>query len=305
MNATAVALILASVVLHAFWNAVAKGRPTFAFFYYGNLVGAVLLLPMVFIHASVVFELPRVIWLLLAAAGLAQTIGGLALMRAYREADLSVAYPLVRSLGPVFIVLASLALGRGDAISIGCMLGIAAILVGSVTLGLNNMHALGQRSISGLGLFFCISAALGTMGYTLIDDTGVREVLDSGLLDELSNAPFRSGLLYAGIEGWSSFFWMSIWLFRKREHRQELRAYTSGGAMRDALIMGIGSYASYALVLIAMLYASDVSYVAGFRQLSVPLGAAVGVLWFGEHIDLTKGLALFAMVAGLLAVALT
>lgn len=305
MNATAVALILASVVLHAFWNAVAKSRPTFAFFYYGNLIGALALLPMVFLHASEIIALPPVIWLFLVGAGLAQTIGGLALMRAYREADLSFAYPLVRSLGPVFVVLGSLALGRGDAISTGCMLGILAILIGSVTLGLNNMHALGQRTVSKIGLFFCIAAALGTMGYTLIDDAGVREVLSSGLLDELSHTPVRSGLLYAAVEGWSSFLWMSIWLFRKREHRDELRAYSSRGAMRDALIMGVGSYASYALVLISMLYASDVSYVAGFRQLSVPLGAAVGVLWFGERIDFTKSLALLAMMIGLLALALT
>lgn len=304
MTSTAFVLILASVVLHVLWNAVAKGRPTFAFFYYGNLIGAVILLPVVYAHATVLTELPRIVWLILGCAGVAQTIGGLTLMRAYREADLSVVYPLVRSLGPVFVVLGSLALGRGDAISIGCMFGIAAILIGSAMLGASNMRALGKRTIPTSGFLWCIAAALGTMGYTLLDDAGVRHVLDSGALDALSNAPVRSGLLYAAVEGWGTFLGMSVWLLRKREHRDELRAYTSPAALRDTLIMGIGSYAAYALVLISMLYASDVSYVAGFRQLSVPLGAAVGVLWFGEHIDRVKGLALGAMLVGLLAIAL-
>ena len=54
-----------------------------------------------------------------------------------------------------------------------------------------------------------------------------------------------------------------------------------------------------------MLYASDVSYVAGFRQLSIPLGAAIGVFWYGEHIDGMKAFGLSAMLAGLLAIALT
>ena len=305
MTATAIALVLASVVLHAAWNAVAKSRPTFAFFYYSNIVGAILLLPVVYLHADVVWKLPQTVWWFLTFAGMAQAVGGLALMRAYAAADLSVAYPLIRSLGPVFIVLGSLALGRQDAISIGCLLGIAAIVVGTATLGLSNMRALGQRTISGIGFFFCVSAALATMGYTLIDDAGVHEVLNSGALDQLREAPARSGLLYASIEGWFSFFWMSVWLFRKREYRAELRAYTSRAAIRDAVVVGIGSYASYALVLIAMLYASDVSYVAGFRQLSIPLGAAIGVLGYGEHIDGMKVFGLSAMLAGLLAIALT
>jgi drug/metabolite transporter (DMT)-like permease len=277
MSLTAVALISASVLLHVLWNTVAKGRPTFAFFFIGNLFGAIALVPVILLHASSLSALPSAIWMLLAGAGIAQTVYGLALARAYREENLSIVYPLVRSLGPAFVVLGSFALGRGDAIALACIVGVAAIFCGSAALGMSNLHALG--------------------------DLGVHRVLASGALASHGDSTIRAGLLYASLEAWATSLGMGLWLVRKAEHRQAIRDYNSPAALRDAIIMGIGSYASYALVLIAMLYASDVSYVAGFRQLSVPIGAAVGILWLGERLNTGRALGLLAISVGLLLIA--
>jgi drug/metabolite transporter (DMT)-like permease len=303
MSSTALALISASVVLHVLWNTVAKGRPTFAFFFMGNLFGSIVMLPIIFVHASSLSALPSEIWLILAGAGVAQTVYGLGLARAYREENLSVVYPLVRSLGPAFVVLGSFALGRGDAIGLACVVGVAAIFFGSVALGMSNLYALGRRTLPGAGIRFSVLAALGTAGYTLIDDVGVHRVLASDALASLGDTTVRAGLLYAAFEGWASSIAMGLWLLRKAEHRQAIREYTSPAALRDAAVMGVGSYASYALVLIAMLYASDVSYVAGFRQLSVPIGAAVGIFWLGERLNAGRAAGLLAMLIGLLLIA--
>ena len=43
------------------------------------------------------------------------------------------------------------------------------------------------------------------------------------------------------------------------------------------LITGIAIMATYGLVLAAMAYVSNVSYVAAFRQLSIPIGAILGI----------------------------
>lgn len=303
MSLTAVALIAASVLLHVLWNTVAKNRPTFAFFFVGNLVGSIAMLPVIFVHASVLSALPNEVWMLLAATGAAQTVYGLSLARAYRAEDLSVVYPLVRSLGPAFVVLGSFGLGRGDAIGWACIVGVAVIFFASATLGMSNLHASGRRTLPRAGIRFCIIAALGTAAYTLIDDAGVHRVLASQALAPHGNTPVRAALVYASFEGWATSLGMGLWLVRKSEHRQAVREYTSPAALRDAGIMGIGSYASYALVLIAMLYASDVSYVAGFRQLSVPIGAAVGILLLGERLSRGRALSLLAMLIGLLLIA--
>lgn len=304
MGGMAIALISASVLLHVLWNAVAKGRPSFAFFFFGNLFGAIALTPVLIFNAESLGAIVQALWPVLLGTGVAQTVYGLSLARAYREEDLSVVYPLVRSLGPAFVVLGSFALGRGDAIGLACILGVVAIFIGSAALGASNLRALGKRRLPGAGIVFSVTAALGTMGYTLLDDVGVRWIFESNALASLAQAPVRSGLIYAAFQGWATSLGMGLWIARKREHRQSLREYTSPAALRDATTMGVVSYASYALVLISMLYVDDVSYVAGFRQLSVPVGAAVGVVWLGERLDTGKALGLLAMSLGLMLIAL-
>ena len=63
-------------------------------------------------------------------------------------------------------------------------------------------------------------------------------------------------------------------------------------------------YLTYLLVLTAMGYASDVSYIAAMRQLSIPLGATLGVVVLGESASRTKRLGIVVTFAGLILVSL-
>jgi drug/metabolite transporter (DMT)-like permease len=49
-----------------------------------------------------------------------------------------------------------------------------------------------------------------------------------------------------------------------------------------AVITGIGIYLTYGLVLASMNFVTNVSYVAAFRQLSIPLGALFGMVLLKE-----------------------
>ncbi len=305
MSTTAGLLIVASVVLHVLWNTIAKNRPTFAFFFVGNVLGATVMSPVLFLHRDVLGHLPAQLWWILAGTGAAQAVYGLALARAYRVEDLSVVYPLVRSLGPAFVVLGSIALGRGDAITVLCIAGVGLVFLGSASLGATNLQALGKRTLRGAGIAFCVLSALGTTAYTLLDDAGVHLVHTSGAVDHFSGPALRAALVYSAFEGWATALAMACFLFPQRAYREEIRQYRSFAALRDAALMGTGSYAAYLLILLAMLHASDVSYVAGFRQLSVPLGAAVGVVWLGERIDMRKTLALAVLMVGLVLIAIS
>ena len=73
-------------------------------------------------------------------------------------------------------------------------------------------------------------------------------------------------------------------------------------SLLPALGVGIGIYLAYGLVLISMAYVSDVSYVVAFRQLSVPLGALVGVWLLRERRSIPKALGVALAFAGVLLV---
>ncbi len=59
------------------------------------------------------------------------------------------------------------------------------------------------------------------------------------------------------------------------------------------------------MVLIAMAHATNVSYVGAFRQTSIPLGAALGIVVQKEPLYRAKVIGTAVALAGLIMVALT
>lgn len=307
MTATAVALISMSVVLHASWNRVAKGQPSAAFFFIGNLIGALLLLPSLVYFGADLFHLPRQLWGLLAATGIAQAIYCATLAAAYRTGDLSFVYPLVRSLGPVFVVASSFVLGRGDAVGPACVAGIATILCGACLLGLSTLRASSHVSLVGAAVGYSVLSAAATAGYTLIDDGGVRilrEFVSGHATSDAASAALQAGIFYAALQGLAVSLALGFWVAINPVRRADIGSLLNRSGLWNATLMGVGSYSAYVLVLISMSHVSDVSYVAGFRQLSIPLGAAIGVIWLREPLDGIKASGLGAILVGLLLIAL-
>ena len=66
----------------------------------------------------------------------------------------------------------------------------------------------------------------------------------------------------------------------------------------------MGIYAAYTLVLVAMAFVSNVSYVVAFRQVSVLLGVIAGVLVLRDPPYAPKLVGVPIMFAGLLLVGL-
>ena len=71
-----------------------------------------------------------------------------------------------------------------------------------------------------------------------------------------------------------------------------------------AAITGIGIYLTYGLVLASMNYVTNVSYVAAFRQLSIPLGALMGIIFLKEPAYRVKIFGVVSIFAGLVMVGL-
>ncbi len=71
---------------------------------------------------------------------------------------------------------------------------------------------------------------------------------------------------------------------------------------RTAILTGFGIYGTYALVLISMAFVKNVSYVVAFRQLSIPLGAGLGIMGMGESSCRPKIVGVGIMFIGLILV---
>ncbi len=261
-------------------------------------LGGLLLLPLLVWFGPRLGEVPPRVWQIVIGAGLFQAIYYVGLAGAYRSGDLSIAYPLARSLPPVLVVLAALALGRADRISAQCLVGIVLVFAGGLLLPLKHFRDLRPARYRDLGVVLAVLAAAGTAGYSLLDDSGLR------LLRELQEAPFtpvEAALIYAPVEGVTSSCFLGLWVLARRSERQAL-VRVAAHSLLPALGVGIGIYLAYGLVLISMAYVSDVSYVVAFRQLSVPLGALVGVWLLGEARGLPKVVGVALAFVGVLLV---
>ncbi|MCP4004792.1 MAG: hypothetical protein GY725_11400 [bacterium] len=278
MTSYAVLLILASAILHVSWNALGKQRnPSAGFLLVANSFGGFCLLLLFLLF----FELPRIpgiiVWILVGA-GFAQAFYYANLASAYRVGDLSIAYPIARSAPPVFVVLVSLLLGRSDQISTQCMIGIAGIVCGGVILPLQRFSDLNWNNFRNACAGFALLAAMGTATYSLLDDHGLRLLRET---PDLSMSAVHAVMFYAPMEALTASIFLGFWVAIRREERVALREVLSEHKIAAAFT-GCGIYASYTLVLTAMAYADDVSYVVGLRQISVPLGALVGIRLLGE-----------------------
>jgi hypothetical protein len=221
------------------------------------------------------------------------------LAAAYRAGDMSLAYPVARSLPVVLTTLAvALASGAGSFSALyvmGCALVISGIIL--VPAGMRGGASLRTRLCSactGLALL----AAAGTTGYSIIDSGAL-----AALRGEAGFTATEAALFYLAAEAVTSTAWMAAYVLARRGERREL-ASGIRGAWRPATVMGLGIYGTYALVLVAMAFARNVGYIVAFRQLSIPLGSVLAMVVFREPAPATRVAGVAATTVGLLLIAL-
>jgi drug/metabolite transporter (DMT)-like permease len=131
MPLSALALVLIAALLHASWNLIAKrtgGDHRFAFL--TALCTGLLWAPAAWWFGA--DELPRwgvAQWSIVSASAVIHVAYYLTLLRGYREADLTVVYPVARGSGPLVTVLAAVVL-LGERLSLAAGLGVAAVCGG-------------------------------------------------------------------------------------------------------------------------------------------------------------------------------
>ncbi len=299
MTATAIVLITLSVFAHAGWNLLGKRQPAVAYFFLATGASTLILIPLLWYDRTLLAWASPAIWALVGVTGLFQAIYFSGLAGAYRHGDMSLAYPLLRALPVLLITAISFLLGRGDQITPLGLMGILTVAAGCLILPLKSFRAIRLQDYLALCCLLALVAAFGTTGYTLVDDEALRRLRQS--LFWMPAPPVT--LFYIALQTTSTSLWLALFTLFLPSERERLSKLWRNGRGQAALT-GLVITGAYGLVLASMAYVSNVSYVAAFRQMSIPLGALLGIWLLKESPYRPKIIGVGVVSAGLALVAL-
>jgi drug/metabolite transporter (DMT)-like permease len=301
MTLTAFLLILCSTVLHAWWNYRGKKhQPSAAFFLLADGSVALLMCPFLLYYHAQLTQLPPKFWLLIFATGFFEALYYTGLAYAYRKGELSTAYPLVRALPVLLVPLVNQLAGHPHPLNTAALVGFAVVALGCLLLPLPSFTAFTLNRFWNAATAFAVLAGIGVTGYTLIDYNTVQ-LLRGG--NTAHFGPSELVLVLIPLLTLSTVFWLGLYTALRGEERAEVRSLWNSSRAYVG-VTGVVIWISYGLVLIAMNFVTDVSYVSAFRSLSIPLGALLGVLWLREPSCVPKWVGVGAVSCGLILVKL-
>lgn len=265
-------MMIASGSIHAIVNAIVKGgRDKAAARALTDGSAALILLP-----ALPFVSLPHGAWGWLAASAAVHAVYLFALVQAYRRADLSTAYPVLRGIAPVLTAIVTIGL-LGEPASGTDMIGIA-LIGGAMFLLVLGRHL--DRASLGWSLLTGAMIAI----YTVIDAQGVRAAPDAaryivwlfvlmGLL-----TPPMFGIATRGA------------IFR-----------TARAQWRPGVIAGALSILTYGLALTA-LSLGPTAPLAALRETGMVTALLIAAFALKERIGWQRGIAVGMILAGAAAI---
>ena len=276
MTIAVLCIVLLAAALHATWNAIVKG------------CGDALMMTLAVIGAAAVIataSLPFLAspapgaWPAIAVSATVHVAYFLLIAQTYRAADLSETYPLMRGTAPLLVALASATL-LGERLAPLAWLGIVVICAGILAM------AIGRRRGQGRGARLALLNAAVIASYTLIDGAGVRR----------SGTPAAYTLWMFLLTAVPLVAWAFV--VRRGEFQHHLARHWLA-----ALVGGLGTIASYALVLWAMTEA-PVAIVAASRETAILFATAISGVVLKERLGAARIAGACIIVVGVVALRL-
>ncbi len=282
MSPLALVLVLTAAVCHAGWNVLAHGvsRIGVPFLWWAAVFATVLWAPVTVFTGGIGTATLVHFVVVVAVSAVLHCAYMMVLQRGYATGRLSTVYATARGTGPTLTVVVAIGV-LGERPSVAALVGVAAVLVAVVGIGLVDRRAQGEPGRRGIdpGIVWGALTGVAIAAYTLWDAHAVREW-------GVAPVAFMVGCTLGEIVVYAP-------LLRRRT--AELMP-----VLRDhwprLLAFGILSPASYILVLVAVTMA-PVALVAPMREVSVVLVALFGVFVLREGRPLPR-LALSALVVG-------
>lgn len=304
MSSTAIILILISAFTHAGWNLLSKkSKPSGAFFFFSTGFAVICLSPVIVLFRKEVFLIPSTVWTMIIFTGFFMALYYFSLAGAYRKGDISLAYPIARSSPILVVTFVSFVLGKADEIGFWALVGIVMVVAGCFLLPVKNFREFSFKNYLSMCCALAFLAAVGTAGYTIIDDRAL--LLMRNLAGKPFN-PFNSAIFYLFWEGASCFLWLGTGVILIGTERRKFVEFCrrNGREIKISMAAGIGIFGTYGLILSSMAFVNNISYVAAFRQLSIPIGAFLGMFLLGEPRYAARIAGILIIMAGLILVGL-
>ena len=239
--------------------------------------------------------LPGTFWMFLMLSVFSDVLYCAGLMQIYKRMEMATAYPVMRALPIILTALATSLLGWGKPLTVYSYLGFFVVFCGALLMPQNSFSDFKLSNYLNRNMLFILVVACGTTGYTIFDSQA-QKIL-TGCIQNIA-APIRS-LTYYSTRGimLSSTLWLVC--LSMKTTRKDIVEMVTGKTWRQGILAGIFASFSYALVLCAMNYVTNVSYVQVFRQLGLPIGMGLGVLILKERCTATKILGVILILSGL------
>ena len=280
-------LVLAAALLHASWNLLAKktgGKTPFIWLQY--VASNLLYLPFLFFQTKQSYSLhiQPLLWFSLSSAIL--HLGYfIILQKGYRNADLSVVYPLARGSAPLFSSIAAI-LFIHEQFKLSSTIGLFLIIAGVLIItGLSFKKENNRKIMTGItyGTLTGIFIAL----YTINDTIAVKKYTIAPLILTLATNFFSAILLLPFISS------------QKAELKREMKEHKW-----HIIAIALLSPAAYILVLEALKYA-PLTLVAPARETSILLGVFMGSRVLNEKDGRRRLIASMLILGGIVALSLS
>lgn len=301
MTFTAFILIFISLLLHSLWHFLCKssGKASMSFF---ALFSTALFLTVfsVGIWSGLIGRIPWYIFKFAVIGAACGVFCDLGLIWAYRNSDISLAYPMARALPVFFTMIITCLFSWGKALSALAVVGMLIIFAGCIFMsfsGGSTECSLREKFMSmRKGLLGILIAALGTTGYTISDSFGIRYIMEfAGERNTFLTAAAYSSCreIVATVSLWVIVLICQCCKWEKGLLKKLVKT-------AHPYMAGFAAALAYLLVLVAMFHVTNVSFVQAFRQLSLPVSAALGFIFLKEKISALRLISLAMIMAGLI-----
>lgn len=267
MTTYVILIVLSSTVMHAGWNLLARFSKAETTFYMKMLVITSIFgfIPAVW-SELVTRSMTQLAWLCVLGSGFCAGVYLFALGRAFESSDFTIVYPVARSLPVIFVAILDVMRGR-FLTPIG-WLGILMVVAGCVLVPLRSLSDLRLSAYLNRATLWMVTAAFGTVGYTLLDKIAA-EVVQQG-----ADTAARYGYFYFLIS------LVPYWGFVRMSKPAVARKQSDDWLL--AMIAAIFGFGAYWLILWAYQLSPYASYIVAFRQFSIVIGAVVAFIVLKE-----------------------
>ncbi len=285
MTLASLLLVVFASFIHASWNLLAKRAASVGpiFVFACNLVTCVAYAPwVIWLWARGTIDWTWTSAGFVMLSGLIHLAYSLCLQRGYQVADLSVVYPVARGTGPMlssigaFLILGETPTGLG-------LVGLALVVAGILLIATRGRLVAFTRPGGQAGVGWGTATGGLIASYTVVDAYAVKALGVAPVVLDWFSSLSRFCLL------------LPLVLAHPRRARTAMRGY-----WWTAIGVGLLSPLSYILVLAALRNGAPLSAVAPIREMSMMVGALMGLLILREPVGLWRLVGCGVLIAGVI-----